>query len=47
MPIGQLILMETPRAEVPDKINSSYFGPVCPEPPKFGTFAQGDHLLRC
>jgi len=38
MPIGQLILMETPGAEVPQKINTSYFGPVYPEPPRFHDF---------
>jgi dCTP deaminase len=35
MQIGQLILMETPGAEVPASIKSSYFGPIYPEPPHF------------
>jgi dCTP deaminase len=38
MPIGQLVLMDTPGAEVPEKIKTSYFGPVYPEPPRFGNF---------
>lgn len=35
MQIGQLILMETPDADVPTTIKSSYFGPIYPEPPRF------------
>jgi dCTP deaminase len=35
MQIGQLILLETPDADVPAAIKSSYFGPVYPEPPRF------------
>ena len=35
MQIGQLILLDTPDAEVPTAIKSSYFGPIYPEPPHF------------
>jgi dCTP deaminase len=35
MQIGQVILMETPEADVPTTIKSSYFGPIYPEPPHF------------
>jgi dCTP deaminase len=38
MPIGQLILLDTPEAEVPAVVQSSYFGPVYPERPKFKDF---------